>query len=267
MIKKRYLLVSFIALIFFLVHTNIIVAKEANINTMDKAIVITVIETDEGLNFNYINSDNYYNNYTESYVVNNITMVQLEDISKVFGYSVQYNLITKKIILEDTDNQIILTIGSKNVIINGVNDEMDGLPMVINNNVWIPLRYVSEFFNKHISWCKSIKPNEILVWVSDLPLLTDDDVAAENNVNYIRDFEIPTPYYYLTKTGETSRGLKLGDDYEKVINLYNKPHKKIVPSEDRVDIYYYTEFLPGTSSGNRLLITVENTIVTSVGID
>lgn len=53
--------------------------------------------------------------------------------------------------------------------------------------------------------------------------MTIEDVTADTNY-FIFDEE-PIPYYGLKNDGKTSRGLMIGDSYERLIELYGEPHK------------------------------------------
>ena len=259
-IQKRKL-IYFLLIIFTLLFTKPVFAYEVDINNSSKAIIISAIEHKDGLEFEYIYGG------IEAYVVNGVTMIPLRSIGERFDYTVEYKAENKKIFIRNNEsNEIIFTINSNNVVINGVNSKIQSIPIVYKDRVFIPLRYVSEFFKKNITWCNSIEEATIFVWVSDLPLLTANDVIGDNN-NYIQDFDIPTPYYTLIEGGKTYRGLSIGENYLRIGEIYGKYHRRERHSENIYTDIYYTEFLPGTSSGSRLLITVKNDIVSSVYID
>jgi hypothetical protein len=178
----------------------------------------------------------------------------------------------KKITIRDTtgENELIFMVGSNTVIKNGYADTILQAPFIRYANTFLPLRYVSEFFNKHVTYRKSVDGKEMIIWVSSVQLLTDDDVAAERDeINYYDEaFDIhPVPYYVLKSDGQTHRGMKIGDSYEKVVEFYGEPHEKKYKDGELYLISYHTESLSYLVGGSVLNIYFAHDIVEYVGID
>ncbi|RUL57107.1 phosphodiester glycosidase family protein [Lysinibacillus antri] len=77
------------------------------------------------------------------------TLVPIRMISEAFNVSVDWNANTKQV----TIDQFTLTLGSKSIKQAGqVVKEMDSIPKVINNSVYVPLRDVGFIFNTPVNW-------------------------------------------------------------------------------------------------------------------
>jgi hypothetical protein len=198
-------------------------------------------------------------------------MVPLRALAERFGYDVTYQEKDRKIIILDADgeNELLFTIGSTKAYNNGKADTMLQAPVIRDSRTFIPLRYVSEFFGKHVTWKKGgIDGKTIFVWISAVQLLTEDDVAAEKDDNYrINDPYDPMFYYVLKTDGQTYRGIKIGDTYEKIVELYGEPHKKENKEGVLFNVKYCTEAYPFDDPGSTLVFYFTDGFVDYVGVD
>lgn len=255
-------------LLFMLVISDSVYAQEKN----DTSIVVEIIipyndgGEDNRLCFTELKSD------VPAYIVDGTTMVPLRVLAEEFGYDVDYQERDKKIIIQDADreNELIFTVGSATVLQNGKPDTMLQAPVINNNRTFIPLRYVSEFFGKYVTWKKSIDGKTMFIWVSAVQLLTEDDVAAEKDDNYyVYNSDDPMFYYYLKSGGQTYRGIRIGDSCEKVVELYGEPHEKQLKDGVLYRIGYRTEGFVNGGDGQSSVLTfyLKDGIVYDVGVD
>ncbi len=80
----------------------------------------------------------------------NRTLVPIRLISNAFSVPVEWNSSTKQVTVDQT---YTLTLGSKNILKSGnIVKEMDSIPKVINNTVYVPLRDVGFLFDTTMNW-------------------------------------------------------------------------------------------------------------------
>lgn len=80
------------------------------------------------------------------------TLVPVRVVSEAMSASVYWLEKTKQIRIVEGGNEIILTIGSKEMKIGGVTKTMDVEPMIIGGSTYVPLRFISENLGAEIAW-------------------------------------------------------------------------------------------------------------------
>ena len=183
------------------------------------AIVITIVNKtdaeDEWLLFTQLKSE------VLPYIIDGTTMIPLRALAESFEYGVEYQEIDNKITIRDADkkNELILLIDSTTVQKNGQTDTLLQAPIVRDGRTFIPLRYVSEFFDKYVTWRRGIDEQTIFIWISAAQLLTMDDISVENDDNFYFSLlpeDQGIAVHVLKYGGHTFRGIKHGDSYENV---------------------------------------------------
>lgn len=86
------------------------------------------------------------------FVDNNRTLVPIRVISENLGYNVNWDNQTQKVTVKNDNKVVELTIGKKDVHINGNNSSIDVAPMIKNNRTFVPLRFISESFGNDVKW-------------------------------------------------------------------------------------------------------------------
>ncbi len=86
------------------------------------------------------------------FIDNDRTLVPIRVISENLGYSVNWDNQTRKVTVKNNDKSIELTIGKKEVNINGTNNSIDVAPMIKNERTFVPLRFISESFDNDVNW-------------------------------------------------------------------------------------------------------------------
>lgn len=86
------------------------------------------------------------------FINNDRTLVPIRVISENLGYSVNWDNQTRKVTVKNNDKSIELTIGKKEVNINGTNSSIDVAPMIKNERTFVPLRFISESFDNDVNW-------------------------------------------------------------------------------------------------------------------
>ena len=204
------------------------------------------------------------------FIINGTTMIPLRTLAEGFGYDVEYREIDKRIVISDSarENELVFAVGSTTVHKNGKVDAMIQAPIIREDSTFIPLRYISEFFNKYVTWSKGISGKTMFIWVSSVQLLTENDIAVEKDDNYYLYQPSPEqfPYYYLKNDGQTYRGLKVGDSYEIAVKLYGEPHESDFRDGVLYRIIYRAESLPDRGSGGIITCYFDNGIIESISV-
>jgi len=219
---------------------------------------------DNPLYFTFLDSD------VSPYIIDGITMIPLRALIENFGYILDYHEENKNIIIHDIsrENELVITIGSTTIIKNGQVDTILHAPIIKNDRTFIPLRYISEFFGKYVKLEKSVDGTNVLIWISPVKLLTNDDVMVEDNDNYdLSDPNDPMPIYELKKEGKTYQGIKVGDKYDAVISLYGEPHMKEFKDGILSRVIYYTGGIPNDDPGSAVSFFFANGLVKHVSVD
>lgn len=82
----------------------------------------------------------------------NRTMVPLRAISEALGLNVKWYDITRQITLSDGRTEIIYTLDSKTVLVNGEATLLDTPPRIRNNRTYLPLSDLASHLNIHVKW-------------------------------------------------------------------------------------------------------------------
>lgn len=118
-------------------------------------IVFTIVPNDTVLGQidinTIVNGENVVSE-NKSMIINNRTMVPLRDIGEKLGFSIKWNGAEKTVTLENEGNELLISIGKKETIFNGSPLLMDTPSFIHNNVTYVPLRFISETFEKEVNW-------------------------------------------------------------------------------------------------------------------
>lgn len=98
----------------------------------------------------------------EPIIENGTTLVPLRTVSENMGASVKWNGDTRQVTIIKGSKEILLTIGSKIVIVNGESKELLLPPKIIENTTMVPIRFVSENLGANVKWNENTRTVEIL---------------------------------------------------------------------------------------------------------
>ena len=85
--------------------------------------------------------------------VANRTLVPIRFVSEALGAQVDWKEETRQVIIKDGEKEIILTIGSPDVLVNGEKQIVDCAPAVQPpGRTFVPLRFVSETLGAQVDW-------------------------------------------------------------------------------------------------------------------
>ena len=87
-----------------------------------------------------------------SILENNRTLTAINLISSELGLDVEYLEDGKIVKVKKDETAIELEIGSKDTRVNGKQVELDVKPLIKDNNIFVPLRFISEVLGEEVIW-------------------------------------------------------------------------------------------------------------------
>lgn len=85
-------------------------------------------------------------------MIKNRILVPFRAIGESLGVDVKWNQQQKQVTAKDGDKTIVFTIGSNEVVVNGVKQELDTTPILEKSRTLLPLRFFSEQFQAEVKW-------------------------------------------------------------------------------------------------------------------
>ncbi len=89
------------------------------------------------------------------------TLVPIRFVSEALGAGVKWNPETKQVVITDGGKKIILTIGSRDVLVDGEKQTIDCAATIQSNRTFVPLRFVSETLEAQVDYKAETK--EIII--------------------------------------------------------------------------------------------------------
>jgi hypothetical protein len=96
-----------------------------------------------------VNGRDYEPSY-ELYLENGVTLVPLDVITDALGCDVTTE--GDQITYQENDNSLQMNINSTTAVVNGTNQTMPMAPRMINNQIYVPLRFVLESLGAQVGW-------------------------------------------------------------------------------------------------------------------
>lgn len=88
-------------------------------------------------------------------VINDRTLVPVRAIFEALGAEVEWREATQQVYARKGNNEILLTIGSNQTMVNGKQVFLDVPAQIINDRTMIPVRFVSENFGAKVTWVEA----------------------------------------------------------------------------------------------------------------
>ncbi|BFT70491.1 stalk domain-containing protein [Paenibacillus sp. P36] len=85
-------------------------------------------------------------------LMNSVTMVPLRFIAETLGVTVQWDDVTRIIILSTAKTKISLAIDSKDAVINGASTSLEQPATILNDTTMVPLRFIAENMDQTVSF-------------------------------------------------------------------------------------------------------------------
>ena len=93
-----------------------------------------------------------YSHDVAPFIENGTTLVPLRFISEVLGAEVTWLADTKQVQILHQGHEIMLTIGSASVSVDGLPQELDVPAQLVNNRAFVPLRFISETLGADVDY-------------------------------------------------------------------------------------------------------------------
>lgn len=88
---------------------------------------------------------------------NSRVMVPIRFISEQLGAEVKWDKDAQRVTILDSDKEIMLKIGNKEVMVNGKVKELDTAAVLKNSRTYVPLRFVSEALGATVTWDSKVR--------------------------------------------------------------------------------------------------------------
>ncbi|BAU28993.1 copper amine oxidase-like protein [Aneurinibacillus soli] len=88
-------------------------------------------------------------------IVNGTTFIPLRGVFEKLNAKVEWEAITRSVIVTKGKTKVEVTIGSKNAYVNGKSMTLTQVPFIRNGSTFIPLRFISESIGAKVSWDES----------------------------------------------------------------------------------------------------------------
>lgn len=111
-------------------------------------------------------------------MINDRTMVPLRAIFEVMGATVEWDDATETVTAVKDDIEVVASIGSTVMYVDGYERTMDIAPMMINDRTLVPVRFVAEAFDCEVYWNEDI--NTVCIYAQNL---SDEILLPENIIN------------------------------------------------------------------------------------
>jgi len=133
---------------------------------------------------------------TSPFIEENRVLVPIRAITEKFGAEVKYffSLEAKTVIISLTNIKAELAIDSKKAIVNGQSVDLDVAPKIVNDRTYLPLRFISETFEKKVFW--SDADRMINIYSSDKVPFETPNVTADTDWIYALSEEKFTEMYF-----------------------------------------------------------------------
>lgn len=169
------------------------------------------------------------------FIDNNRTLVPIRVISENLGYNVNWDNQTQKVTVKNDNKVVELTIGKKDVNINGNNSSIDVAPMIKSNRTFVPLRFISESFGNDVKW-----DNDSRVVKIDKKVAIKSDIT--NNTNKIINNNPPKEKPKEQYVDYSEHNRKVVEDYYRQQNNNNNNYSRPiytpeVPSKPQQNTY------------------------------
>jgi hypothetical protein len=191
-------------------------------------------------------------------IENGRTLVPLRQVATALGYEVRWDAPNKMVTLighnlKEEDVTLKMKIGSTQARLNNETMKMDVPPKIINKSTMIPLRFISESMGYFVKYQNGI------IYITNYELLNESDFPpTESNENWTA---VSSTQQRLKKDGATSRGIKIGDSLDKVLQAYPRGNKYLSTFSD---VLYYDTIIPYSTSSKGIVFSFKNGVVTDV---
>ena len=186
-------------------------------------------------------------------IINDRTMIPIRAVFERLNAKVEWDAKTKTVIITSPDHVIRLTVDKLTAYVDGAVKMLDVAPVIINDRVLVPVRFISESLNAKVDWIASSRtvvityPNPINVIVYDSMLLGSWNGAWVDNEKTAASITGNEKYYLYSKTGLL--GTASGPN---VTSVLKQPDEWNGPWTESVNIKYNNSLFKGLAVSNEI---------------
>ncbi|WP_138160328.1 copper amine oxidase N-terminal domain-containing protein [Peptoniphilus catoniae] len=155
-----------------------------------------------------------------AYIKDDRTLVPIRFISEALGYKVDWNEKDRQVTISKEGIEMVLTIGKKEVLINGVSKSNDVAPEITKDRTFVPIRFIAENFGIKVDWDKD---NYVVILTSKEDSLKDPYAKELKNIasDFQKSLEDLRTYYFedVSKYNNDQILSKLNEIKDKVRSL------------------------------------------------
>lgn len=101
------------------------------------------------------------------FVKDSRTLVPLRALTEEFGAEVQYSDSEEKATIKLNDTEVVVGVNDKLAVVDGKAVELDVAAALVDNRIFVPLRFVSESFEKDVKWVNDTEKAGI-IYINDV---------------------------------------------------------------------------------------------------
>lgn len=149
---------------------------------------------------------------TAPVIINNRTFLPVRSIIEEIGGDVSWNKSAKEITLSYNGNTIILNIDNTTAYLNNQSYTLDAAPVIINDRVFLPIRFIAESFDFDVEWNEA--ENTVIITKFDM-LSNEATEKATEETTEVTENGNDVLIVYFSRTGTTR---KLAEDIHNITN-------------------------------------------------
>jgi hypothetical protein len=124
------------------------------------------------------------------------TLIPISAVVKVLGGDTSWDNKTKSIIVDIRGNELLFSLNSLSMLVNGKSAKIDVAPKLVNSRTLVPIRFLVENCNVDIEW----ENKKIYIGANYLPEGIEKARAIFENINHIETLSnIPNIFTFLSK--------------------------------------------------------------------
>ncbi len=97
-------------------------------------------------------NEKYVNTKNHPYLTSGVTMVSFRDIGEIFSCDISWDEKTDTATLSSGGTNISVTKNKKTARVNGKNVSLVKSATIVNDRIYVPMRFISETFGARVSW-------------------------------------------------------------------------------------------------------------------
>lgn len=144
--------------------------------------------------------------------------VPLRGIGDALGAEVKFDGTAKEVTYTKSDKSIVLTIGSKQAMVDGKAVTMDAEAKAVKGRTYVPLRFVSENLGESVSWDQAGQ----WVWIGSKEVPNIADVTELEDLSAYRKYLNNDRYHLLSRANNEFDMVRIIDKDQLPVKMANK---------------------------------------------